>query len=217
MIITKQKAQEEILKAIGTEKKVFIVGCGECSTTCLTGGEREVLQMKGLLQSAGKVVTGYVVPKAPCVASQIRMALAKEARHVKEADCILVLACGLGVQSVAENERLGLPVHVGCDTLFMGALDASGKDFIEFCSACGECLLDKTGTICPITRCAKGLLNGPCGGAKDGKCEVDKTRDCAWILIYNKLKQTNKLSLMKEMLPPKDYQRANKPHSLSLP
>ena len=215
MIITKQKELKEILKFLGGEKKIFLLGCGECSTTCKTGGEDDIKKMKELLEKEGKTITGYCIPSAPCIAAKVKMELAKNRKIIEASDAILVLACGLGVQSVAENLRIDKKVHVGCDTLFMGAIDAAGA-FQEKCSACGECVLDLTGLICPITRCAKSLLNGPCGGQNKGKCEVDKDKDCAWILIYNELKKQGKLHLMKERKPPKDHTKSTKPRQLSV-
>ena len=125
------------------------------------------------------------------------------------------MACGLGIQSVKENMRSEKPIHVGCDTLFMGAIDSTGV-FLEKCSACGDCVIELTGLICPITRCPKSLLNGPCGGQDKGKCEVDKDRDCAWILIYNELKKQNRLDLLKEIRPPKDHSKTGKPRQLTV-
>lgn len=215
MIITKQKELKEILRYLGDEKKIFLIGCGECSTTCKTGGEDDIKKVKELLEKEGRVVTGYCVPTAPCVAAKVKLELAKNRKTIESSDAILVLACGLGIQSVAENLRVDKKVHVGCDTLFMGAIDASGT-FLEKCSACGDCILDLTGVICPITRCPKSLLNGPCGGQDKGKCEVDKNKDCAWILIYNELKKQGKLHLLKENRPPKDYSKSSKPRQLSL-
>lgn len=212
MIITKQKDIKEILNYVKDEK-VFIVGCGECADTCHTGGEKDVLKMKEELEKADKKVTGWVVPKAPCITAQAKVELAKNTKAIKEADSILVLACGLGVQTVKENERFGKDVHVGCDTLFMGGIDNEGQ-FTELCSACGECILELTGGICPVTRCAKGLLNGPCGGQNKGKCEADKTRDCAWVLIYNRLKDKSALDLLKAANKPKDYSKMTKPRRL---
>ena len=215
MIITKQKEFKEILKYLKDEKNIFLIGCGECSTTCKTGGEDDVKKIKEALEKEGKTVTGYCVPPAPCIAAKLKLELAKSRKLIESSDAILVLACGLGIQSVKENLRSTKPVHVGCDTLFMGAIDSNGV-FLEKCSACGECVLEQTALICPITRCAKGLLNGPCGGQDKGKCEVDKTRDCAWILIYNELKKQGRLGLLKEKRPAKDYSKASKPRQLSL-
>jgi len=210
MIITKQKEFKEILGYLGSHNKIFIVGCGECSTTCKTGGEAEVIAMKEALEKTGKTITGYCIPSAPCVASQVKLALAKNKKLIDSSDAILVLACGLGIQSVKDNLRGDKPIHIACDTLFMGAVDAGGV-FLEKCSACGECILEMTGMICPVTRCPKSLLNGPCGGQNKGKCEVDNTRDCAWILIYNELKKHGKLGLLREIRPPKDHSKISKP------
>jgi ferredoxin len=210
MIITKQKELQEILKFLEGQNKIFIVGCGECSTTCKTGGEDDVKKVKDALEKTGKAVTGYSIPTAPCVAAKVKLELSKHRKEMEAADGILVMACGLGIQSVKENLRTDKPVHVGCDTLFMGAIDGKGE-FYEKCSACGDCVLELTGMICPITRCPKGLLNGPCGGQDKGKCEVDKNMDCAWILIYNELKKQNKLHLLKEIQKPKDYAKMTKP------
>jgi len=215
MIITKKKDIKEVLKYLEGQKNIFIVGCGECSTTCKTGGEAEVKAVKELLEKAGKSVTGYTIPSAPCVAAKVKLELAKNKKLVESSDSVLVLACGLGIQSVKENLRSDKPVHVGCDTLFMGAIDAGGQ-FLERCSACGDCVLETTASICPITRCPKSLLNGPCGGQDKGKCEVDKDRDCAWILIYKELKKQGKVGLLKNIKPPKDHSKLSKPRQLAL-
>lgn len=215
MIISKQKELKDILKYLDGENKIFLIGCGECSTTCKAGGEEEIKKIKEAFEKEGKTITGYCIPAAPCIAAKVKLELAKNRKLIESSDAILVLACGLGIQSVKENLRAEKPVHVGCDTLFMGAIDSNGL-FLERCSACGECVLELTGLICPITRCPKSLLNGPCGGQDKGKCEVDKTRDCAWILIYNELKKHNKLHLLKERKPAKDYSKLSKPRQLAV-
>ena len=212
MIITKQKEFKEILGYLEGQQKVFIVGCGECSTTCKTGGEAEVKAITEALEASGKAVTGYCIPSAPCVAAQVKLELAKSRELIEASDAILVLACGLGIQSVKESLRIDRPVHIGCDTLFMGAVDSAGS-FQERCSACGDCILELTGLICPVTRCPKSLLNGPCGGQDKGKCEVDKNKDCAWVLIYNELKKQNKLGLFKAKKPPKDHSKTINPQA----
>ncbi|MFC1590346.1 methylenetetrahydrofolate reductase C-terminal domain-containing protein [Candidatus Omnitrophota bacterium] len=215
MIITKQKDIKNILKYLEGEGKVFIVGCGECSKTCQTGGEDDVKAMKEALEKEGKAVTGSCVPDAPCIAAKVKLDLAKNRKAIEAADSVLVLACGLGIQSVKDNSRVEKPVHVGCDTLFMGQIDKDGV-FIEACSGCGDCVLEMTDMICPVTRCSKSLLNGPCGGQDKGKCEVDKERDCAWVLIYNNLKKRGNLDLLKAIQPPKDHSAALKPRHRSL-
>jgi len=215
MIITKQKELIEILRHLEGQRRIFLVGCGECSTTCKTGGEEEIKSIASALESKGKTVTGYCVPKTPCVAANVKLELSKSRKLIEASDAILVLACGLGIQTVKENLRADRPVHVACDTLFMGAIDAKG-DFQEKCSACGDCILEVTGLICPVTRCPKGLVSGPCGGQDKGKCEVDKDKDCVWVLIYNELKKQNRLGLLKEKRPPKDHSKNIKPRNRTL-
>ncbi len=210
MIITKQKNITDILKCLENEHSVFIIGCGECSATCKTGGEDEVKKMMESLEKAGHAVTGYVIPSAPCIAAKVKMELSRSRKPIGSSDSVLVMACGLGAQSVKDNMRVDKPIHISNDTLFMGAINASGE-FLERCSACGECVLEMTGMICPITRCPKSLLNGPCGGQDKGKCEVDKDNDCAWILIYNELKKTGKLHLLKDIKGPVDFSKGAKP------
>ncbi|MCX5679189.1 MAG: methylenetetrahydrofolate reductase C-terminal domain-containing protein [Candidatus Omnitrophica bacterium] len=215
MIITKQKELKEILRHLEGQSKVFLIGCGECSTTCKTGGESEIKAVKEALEKAGKAVTGYCIPSAPCVSAQVKLALAKNRKTIDASDAILILACGLGIQSIKDNLRRDKSIHIACDTLFMGAVDAGGA-FLERCSACGDCVLELTGMICPVTRCPKSLLNGPCGGQNKGKCEVDKNMDCAWILIYNELKKQGKLGLLRQIKTPKDHSKLSKPRQLEL-
>lgn len=215
MIITEQKPIAEILDSLEGCAKIFLVGCGECSTTCKTGGKDEVSAMKAELEKQGKAVVGMCIPNAPCIAAQTKTEFAKNMRALREAEAILVLACGLGTQSVKDNDRLGLVVLPGCNTLFGALMDAQGN-FVEKCSMCAECVLAETGGICPITLCPKGLLNGPCGGMSKGKCEVDKDKDCAWVLIYKELEKRKKLEDFKRIKPPKDFKKSTKPHKLIL-
>ncbi len=215
MIITELKPFPEIMDSLKGYEKIFLVGCGECATTCKTGGKEELVKMQQELEKQGKVVLGSCIPDAPCVASQIKTELVKNMKTLREAEAILVLACGLGVQSVKDNDRLGLAPLPACNTLFGAVMDAQGN-FYEKCSLCGECVLDITGGICPITLCAKGLLNGPCGGVDRGKCEVDKDRDCAWVLIYQELEKRKKLDTLKKIQQAKDFKKTTKPRKLVL-
>lgn len=215
MIITKQKELKDILAFLEGQRKIFIIGCGECSKTCKTGGEDDVKRMKDVLEQSGKTVTGYCIPSAPCVAAKVKLEAAKNRKAMDASDGILVMACGLGIQSVKDNLRCEKPLHIGCDTLFMGAVDGAGA-FNERCSACGDCVLESTAMICPVTRCPKGLLNGPCGGQDKGKCEVDKNKDCVWILIYKELKKAGRLDLLRRSKPPKDYTQSLKPRFRAL-
>lgn len=213
MIVTEQKPLKEVLDALQGYNKIFLVGCGECATTCKSGGKDELLKMQQELEKQGKTVLGHCIPDAPCMAPQIKAELAKNIKFLREAEAVLVLACGLGAQSVKDNDRLGLVVLPACNTLFGAVMDSQGN-FYEKCSLCGECVLDVTGGICPITLCAKGLLNGPCGGMDKGKCEVDKDKDCAWVLIYQELEKRKKIDTLKQIQPAKDFKKTLKPHKL---
>jgi ferredoxin len=215
MIITEAKPIAEIIDSLKGYSKIFLVGCGECATTCKTGGKDELAKMQQELEQAGKAVLGTCVPDAPCIASQIKTELAKNMKLLREAEAILVLACGLGVQSVKDNDRLGLVVLPSCNTLCAALMDAAGN-FYEKCSMCGECVLGITAGICPITLCSKGLLNGPCGGMNKGKCEVDPDKDCAWVLIYKELEKRKKLDELKKVQAPKDYKKTLKPRKVIL-
>lgn len=213
MIVAERKPIEKVLEMIAPYKKVLVAGCYGCVTVCLAGGEKEV----GL------------------VASQLRMARSKEGKPLevvektvesqcdaeyldKFQDCmdgveaVISLACGVGIQYLSDKVA---PVQVfpGVNTLFMGANLDVGK-WEERCFACGDCVLDRTGGICPIARCSKSLLNGPCGGSQYGKCEVSKDVDCAWQLIYDRLKALGQLDKMKEIIPAKNWKRDKGPRKL---
>ena len=202
MIIQKQKPFEEILGYLEGEKKVFIFGCADCATACKVGGEDELAEMKKKLEGQGFEVTGTYVLDTACLTGEVR----KRGKELKEkldaADSALVLACGTAAQTVGDT--LNIIAHPGADSLFIGNVERLGK-YTEKCSACGKCILEETGGICPVTRCAKGLLNGPCGGySKDGKCEVDPDQDCAWLLIYERLGERGKLDWMETVKDAKD-------------
>lgn len=213
MIISQQKPLEDLLSSLKDYNRIFLVGCGECATTCKSGGEPEVEKMRLALVKASKVVTGSCVPSAPCVAAKLKAELAKNIKALSQSEAVLILACGLGVASFKDNDRLNLAVLPANDTLFGAVMDARGN-FFEKCSMCAECVLDTTAGICPVTLCAKSLLNGPCGGVNQGKCEVDNQRDCAWVLIYKELEKNKKLGLLKEIRRPKDFKKSARPHQL---
>ena len=216
MIITEQKPIAQIINSLKGYAKVFLVVCGECATTCNHGGEKELLVLKELLEKEGKSVLGMCIPSAPCIAAQLKTELAKNMQALRQSEAILVLACGLGAQSVKDNQRLGLAVLPGCNSLFSAVMDAQGN-FYEKCSLCAECVLDVTAGICPVTLCAKGLLNGPCGGMDKGKCEVDKEKDCAWVLIYKELDSKNRLVDLKKIHQAKDHKKSLRPRRLVIP
>ena len=207
MIIQKQKSFEEILKSLEGEKKVFIFGCADCATACKTGGVPELADMKKKLEEKGFEVTGTYVLDTACLVGEVRQRGKELADKITAADSILVLACGTATQTVTDTlEKLA---HPGCESLFIGSVQRLGK-YAEKCSACGECILEETGGICPVTRCSKGLMNGPCGGYRNGKCEVNPDQDCAWLLIYERLKARGKLDSIGTVRDAKSHATAGK-------
>ncbi|MEW6162375.1 MAG: methylenetetrahydrofolate reductase C-terminal domain-containing protein [Nitrospirota bacterium] len=198
--ITKQKPFEEIEKGLDDEK-VYIVGCGTCATVCQTGGKAEVLEMKMKLEEIGRSVTGWMVIPTVCD-SLTKEALIEEAEAVNKADIILVMSCSFGVLTVSRySDKIVIPA---LNTLFIGMEDTP-KHFYEICIQCGDCILAFTGGICPIARCAKQLLNGPCGGAQGGKCEISPDMPCAWQIIIERLSKTGRLHKLEELMPPKNW------------
>jgi ferredoxin len=201
--ITEQKPVEEIIKYLDKCQWVHIIGCGTCATLCHTGGKSEVIEMKERLEASGKKVTGWMVIPTACD-ELTRDALRENAEAVDKADCILAMTCAIGVQTIALHLKQTKPVYPGLNTLFIGTEDKPGH-FIEVCLQCGSCVLGRTAAICPLVRCAKSLLNGPCGGSAEGKCEISPDVPCAWQLIYDRLEAMGRLDEMEEIEPIKDW------------
>ncbi len=217
MHATIQKPIDEIIGYLKNGEKVFIVGCGNCAEKCRSGGEEQVQDMIRRLKEKGVEVSGGACTASGsslCKLSTCRKLFEENRDGVEKADSFIILACGQGIHTVMDATDGG-NVHPGCDTIFGG--ETVNDDFItEYCSLCGECIVEDTGGLCPITLCSKGLLNGPCGGSKDGKCEVDKDKDCGWQLIYDRLKSKEKLNLMQQYQKPKNYARWSRPRQLNL-
>lgn len=211
--ITRQKSLDEIEQYLDGLERLYIVGCGTCATMTKTGGQEEVLEMKDRLQEAGKVVTGWVVPSTTCD-EMTELMMRENSAAIEDARCILVMACALGVHRVGLD--IDKPVFPALDTLFIGMEESPGC-FREVCAQCGQCVVGNTAGICPITACHKGLLNGPCGGTNNGKCEIDREKDCAWTLIYQRLKEQGRLDSMRKYYPPKNYQAAPRPRLMKIP
>ncbi len=211
--ITEQKPFEEIQSLLQREKKVYLIGCGTCTTMCHTGGREEVLEMTEKLTKIGKEVTGWTVIPTACD-ELTGEALKEVSRAVDAANAVLVMACAFGVQTIVRyaSEK---PVYPALNTLFIGVEEVPAQ-FTELCRQCGNCLLGRTAGICPLTACPKGLVNGPCGGYRDGKCEVDPTRDCAWIQIYERLKKMGRLDTLSIPQPLKDYAKMAHPRHISI-
>jgi len=212
MLVSELKPWEEILGYLDGESKVFIVGCKGCAEVCQTGGEAQVLEMKQKLEQQGKTVTGYTVVDFLCDRALVKLRLRALEEEVMAADSLLVMTCGVGVQATAAV--VNKVAHPACNTMNLGGARGEWRG-TERCRECGDCLLDITGGICPLTACSKGLINGPCGGAKDGKCEVEPdVRDCGWHLIYQRLKKLNRLDKMKTIVAPKNYSKMEPPKQL---
>ena len=215
MIVGKQKPIEEIIEEVKDYGNILMVGCNECVTVCEAGGKKEVAVLASALRmyfmNQGKdVKIDEVTLERQCDHEYL-----EEIRNIiDQYDVVISLACGVGVQFMAEK-YLKTPVLPGLDTCFMGVTEERGV-WTERCQGCGQCILARTGGICPVSRCAKRLLNGPCGGSTDGKCEISKDLDCAWQLIINRLKELNRLDDYEQLSPIKDWstERAGGPRKV---
>lgn len=199
--ITQQKKEEELDRLLEGLGRVFIIGCGTCTTLTHTGGAPQVEEMKETQTKKGKLVTGSVVLPVACD-NMDRDALEEYGQQIEMADVLLVMSCAFGVQTIAQQIRK--VVVPALDTLFIGKETGMGL-FNEICTQCGSCIIGETGGICPVTSCHKGLVNGPCGGTNDGMCEIDKNKDCAWTLIYNRLKELDRLDAMRSLQKPRNH------------
>jgi ferredoxin len=204
VIVGERKPLEEILQNLKPFKKVLVLGCGTCVTVCLSGGEKEAQETAAALTLHRKKNGEEVEVTTKTILRQCEYEYIDEIMaELKEADVILSLACGVGVQTLVDKlpEKIVLP---GLNTTFFGYPVEQGV-WLENCLGCGNCVLDKTQGICPITRCTKSMLNGPCGGSAEGKCEINKELDCGWNLIYERLLKLNQLDAMTAIQPPKDW------------
>ncbi|HWR39316.1 MAG TPA: methylenetetrahydrofolate reductase C-terminal domain-containing protein [Patescibacteria group bacterium] len=206
MIVAEAKPIEEIAAMIKGAKKAVVIGCGGCVTVCLSGGQKETdilasaLRMKMEVDGTPVDITTATFERQCDPEYAVRF---KD--YLKDADFVVSMACGAGVQYMAETypEIKFVP---GQNTKFVGATVEHGV-WEERCALCGECVLDKTGGVCPIIRCSKSLLNGPCGGSQDGVCEISKDTPCGWQLIYDRLKGQNRLEMMSQIIEVKDWSK----------
>jgi hypothetical protein len=217
MIIVKRKPLEKILEMIGSATKVLIVGCDGCVGIYQEGGQKQIDLMKIMLDMAIKLKAENLIEINTAMTLRQcdrRMCVTMLQPFINNADVLLSMACGVGVQTLAEafEDNRVIPAH---DTMFIGMQDRELGKSRELCSACGDCMLSETGTICPITRCAKALLNGPCGGQAKGKCEVGGwKKDCAWVQIHDRLKKRNKLDSFLKFRMPRDHRISQPPRDL---
>lgn len=212
MIITEQKPFSEVEAALKGKNKVFITGCGSCATAWKTGGAPEVEAMKEALTKIGKTVTGTVVSEEGCDSRKIGREFRHHKAEIDAADALVIMACGAGcrAQALAREDK---PIRPTNNTMFLARMERLTKSE-QGCVMCGECILDKTGGLCPMTACPKELVNGPCGGYNKGMCEVDPDRECAWIAIYNRLKRFDELDNMREIQPPKNQAKRKHPQAV---
>lgn len=203
MIVAQRKSIPELVGILGNNKKILVLGCGTCVTVCLAGGEREVSIISSALRIASRLNNYSLEIEELTIERQCdNIFIEKAAEAISRNNVILSLGCGAGVQAVAE--RYNKPVYAGLDTEFIGILEERAT-WTEKCAACGKCVLHEYGGICPVTRCAKHMLNGPCGGSREDRCEVRPDRSCAWQLIYRRLKDIGELDRLKVVKGPKNW------------
>jgi ferredoxin len=215
MIVAERKPIEEIMEYIRGCNKILLLGCNECVTVCYAGGKKEVEILASALSMAFMKEGKELEVKEVTLERQCDHEYLEEIRgFIDEYDAVISLACGVGVQFLAEK-YLQIPVFPGVNTLFMGVTEQRGV-WSERCQGCGQCILGQTAGICPISRCAKRLLNGPCGGSTKGKCEINPELDCAWQLIIDRLKELGRLDDYDELIPIKDWstERAGGPRKV---
>ena len=200
MIVVRPKPVDEVRDMVAKHKRVLLVGCNTCAAVALAGGETEVDTLVEVLRLAADRIGADVEFSGTVVPRQCEPEFVDQVES-EGYDAILSLGCGAGVAFLANTENK--PVYPALDTIFIGAAKGFGSWSAE-CSACGSCVLGETAGICPITRCAKGILNGPCGGVKDGRCELGD-RDCAWVQIYDRLEAQGHVEDFAKTEEPKDF------------
>jgi ferredoxin len=203
MIVGEQKPFEEIWAMVSRHGRVLVAGCGTCMTVCFAGGEKEVGVLASMLRMRAKTASHRVEILEATIKRQCDPEFLSELEPlVAEVDAVLSIGCGAGIQFIAE--RWPKPALPGMNTRFIGVTPEHGE-WVERCAACGDCVLDWTGGVCPVARCAKRIHNGPCGGSHGGQCEVAGERPCAWALIVERLKLLGKLDTFAEYTPPRDW------------
>lgn len=204
MIIAERKPLDEIKAMVAPYEKVLVLGCGTCVAVCFAGGEKEATLLASELRMARQMDGQSTDVIEHTIQRQCEWEFVDPIKElVESADVVVSTACGIGVQAMAERYDAKVIVP-GVNTSFLGMPTEPGV-FTERCQACGNCILDLTGGVCPVARCAKSLMNGPCGGSQNGKCEVNPDTPCAWQLIYDRLAKLGQLDRLMEIQPPKDW------------
>lgn len=207
MIVGRRKPIEEIVEMVIGVKKLLICGCGTCVTISFAGGSKEVAELAAALKLKAKQEGRDMEIREN---TPLRQCEGEYTEPMKEdiewADAVISLSCGVGVQTLAEMFPLAL-VLPGVNTMMLGS-HSPDRVFLEYCGACGDCILDETGGICPIVRCSKSMLNGPCGGSAGGKCEVSNDIECGWDLIFKKLEALDRGADWDEVKPARDWRQS---------
>ncbi|WP_457567247.1 methylenetetrahydrofolate reductase C-terminal domain-containing protein [Desulfurobacterium sp.] len=200
MVVVELKPFNEILKTVSPFKKLTVVGCEIGSGRCLQGGLKEAREVAQFLENNGKEIVEILTIGGTCLVEKVKKL------EFKETEVIVSLACGAGTQLIAEETEI--PVVTGVSTLFIGA-DYHREIFVEYCTACGDCIISRTAGICPIARCPKSLKNGPCGGAINGMCEVNNNAECVWFKIEEKLQKRKENFTIEVSF--RDFSKSNHP------
>jgi ferredoxin len=209
MIVADLKPIENIMSYLEGKERILLAGCHGCVTVCSAGGQKEVALLASMIELARRrkgqscSITQMTLERQ-CDPEFLEEELLEKA---KEHDVVLSMACAVGTQMIAEHVETGIKVFPAVDTLFMGGVDEKGQ-WSERCQGCGDCKLALTGGICPITRCSKSLLNGPCGGSRDGICEVDPNIKCGWQMIIDRLEAIGCLDDFEKIIEPADWSKA---------
>ena len=206
MIVAERKPLSEIRSFVENYHRILIVGCGTCATVCLAGGEAEVKVVASGLRISFLQDEKEVEILEDCVTRQCEPEFVEKIQQRAQeegVEAVVSLGCGVGVNFLAEKLET-VPVFPGVNTKFFGAAVEPGV-WIEMCAGCGNCILHLTGGICPIARCSKSILNGPCGGSQDGKCEINPEVECGWALIVERMKKLGTLDHLAEIIPPRDW------------
>jgi hypothetical protein len=205
IVIFKQKPIEEILGYLANDKSVFLLRCAGCSRFNQVDAESDLISLKEIIEGKSITISGFAIRSLLCV--KAKSVLEELTESIGNPSSILVIACGLGIQSIAEaTDKV---VHPACNSFIDKESLERGKRENR-CRTCGDCVLEFTGGICPLTVCSKGLLNGPCGGSSGYKCEISKEIECGWILIYERMKKLGRMKELMSFLSPKDYRKIQK-------
>lgn len=204
MIVVRRKPLADILSFLAPHKSALLIGCGTCSAVCFAGGEKETEEAACLLvllarEKGMELELRAVTCERVCDWEFVEPVLAAD----EKPEAIVTFSCGSGANLLADNID-GIRVFPGTDTLFIGATVEHGV-WKEMCAGCGDCVLDRTFGICPVARCSKSILNGPCGGSNQGKCEINPETDCAWIKIVERAEALGRLDGLAQYIPPKDW------------